>query len=202
MAATERKVIVVLVKEKKPYAFVAQAKGIVAAMTGNDEFPDPDPTLESITALIAAYEQTLPKGAATVETRREKRWKLEQGLEHLRDYVQARCEKEPIETAAAIAASANMRLKKRRTQAPKPPIAVTWGEVSGAVVVTVPSLGRNVLYYYQHSLDGETWSERQLFAAQITITGLTPGQNYQFRFRAFKKGAYTDFSQIVTLLVR
>ena len=32
-------------------------------------------------------------------------------------------------------------------------------------------------------------------------TRLTPGQTYQFRFRAFTKGAYTDFSQTVSLMV-
>jgi hypothetical protein len=95
-----------------------------------------------------------------------------------------------------------MTLKRRATRAAKAPIAVAWGQISGSVVVVLKALGRNVVYYVQYSLDGIHWSEVQLQGSKIPISGLTPGQTYQFRFRALKKNVYTDFSQPVTLLVK
>jgi hypothetical protein len=60
------------------------------------------------------------------------------------------------------------------------------------------------VYYWESSLDQETWTAgAPTVQARSTLTGLKPGQVYYFRFRVFKRdGLMTDTSSTVSFMVR
>ncbi len=58
------------------------------------------------------------------------------------------------------------------------------------------------MYYWEISLDQQSWtSVPETLKARATITGLTPGQRYYFRFRAHTRKGLGDYSDVVTLIV-
>jgi hypothetical protein len=86
----------------------------------------------------------------------------------------------------------------------KPELAVKDGATSGAVQLTALAVASAVLYYWEYSLDQQTWTVgAQTAQARSTITGLRAGQVYSFRFRVFKReGLMTDSSSMVNFMVR
>ena len=59
------------------------------------------------------------------------------------------------------------------------------------------------MYFWQFSSDQKNWSNApQTLKAKLTVTGLTPGQVYYFRFSAQTRKGPVDYSQIVSLMVQ
>jgi hypothetical protein len=53
------------------------------------------------------------------------------------------------------------------------------------------------------SLDGKTWTSwPETLKASATMAGLTPAQTYSFRFRTLTHAGASDFSQVVSHLVK
>jgi len=122
-------------------------------------------------------------------------------LKHLRDYVQQCCESN-MENAFAIAESANMRLWVAGVRV-KAALTITQGLVSGTVVCDAKAVARQATYYFSYSVDEKNWvSVPETMTCKITISGLTPGQTYYFRFRALTRKGMGDPSQIVSFLVK
>ena len=135
-----------------------------------------------------------------VGDRAKKRRALVTLLEDLRHYVQTICQAD-ADNAAAIAESAGMRLKIF-TKHVKAAFAVVQGHVSGSVVCSVKASAIPTTYYFSYSLDQKSWtSVPDVMVSKITISGLTPGQTYSFRFRTLDRKGLSDFSQIVTFMV-
>jgi Fibronectin type III domain len=85
----------------------------------------------------------------------------------------------------------------------KPELAAKQGDVSTVVVLVAKVLGLPAVYWYDYSLDQKTWTTvPQTTKASTVVSGLTPGQTYYFRFHAFSRKGLTDYSQVVSLLVR
>ena len=74
--------------------------------------------------------------------------------------------------------------------------------VSGTVVLNAKRVAPVATYYWQYSLDQETWiSVPATMKASTVLSGLTPRTTYHFRFRALTRDGETDFSQVVSLFV-
>jgi hypothetical protein len=195
---------IVLKLGKTPKEMLARAKAILTALTGNANFTTPSPTLAVLQAAVAAVEQAqVAMGLRGPAAARNAKLKAMVALfKHLRDYLQSTCELQP-ELFAAMAESAAVYVMTR-TVRPKQVLAATWGLLSGEVdlVAQAPD-GKSATHYWQYSLDQKTW----LVAAdtshcKTTITGLTPGQTYYFRHASMVKNVRSDWSQIVSLLVK
>jgi hypothetical protein len=175
-------------------------------MTNNSYFGTPLPTLASVTAAIAALvtaqNATAGRPPGAVAARNVKQRDLVQLLQHLGDYVLGIAEQSP-ENAAAIVASASMYLVQRQFVV-KPEFAVYQGAVSGEVsLVARAGKGGRATHYWQFSLDQKNWqSVADTDKARTTVSGLTPGQVYYFRHASMRKGVRTDWSQIVSFLVK
>ena len=181
------------------------ARGIHDAMDGNEHFPNPDPSLTVLSANIDALEgaetkaATRAKGAA--EFRDVKKKRVKDDLMHLCDYVQRVVEASPNGTGAAIIKSAGMSVKKV-PQRSHPEISAKNADVSGKVLLAAKSVGRAAVYVWEYSADRSTWSalpESMLTRAEIA--GLNSACTYYFRFRAFTRAGWRDYSQVVSLLV-
>jgi hypothetical protein len=186
-------------------------KEVTDGMEGNAAlFPNPDPPLVDLTA-AAAELQKVQDGTKTTpgtsKLQREKRRALEALLSHEADYVLRVSEKlPPDKAAAAIEASGFSMLANARRG--KPDIAATRGPVSGCVEVdalrsaVAEKRSWRVIFYWEYSLNGKDWVDAgHTVDTRMTIRGLPVGATVSFRYRAFVKKAFTDYSQVVTLVV-
>jgi len=63
-------------------------------------------------------------------------------------------------------------------------------------------VGPKVVYHWEHSLDQETWTPLPgTMLARTEVSGLESAKTYFFRFRAFTRAGWQDYSQVVSLLV-
>ena len=184
---------------------IAYGRAVVTKMTGNPSFPSPTPTLAQVTAAIddLATAQTAAIGRArgAVTTRNEKRAALVTQLKQLKAYVQSVADAAPAENAASIIESAGVGVRKTPTRHART-FTATAGPVSGTATLRTASSGR-ASYEWQYSTDGgKTWiSVPGTLQTKTTITGLTPGANVQFRYRALTRTGEGDWSQPVALVI-
>jgi hypothetical protein len=181
------------------------ARAVYGALLDNPAFPNPNPPLQVFAADIDAFEDaetkvaSRTKGAASFRDTKKK--KVKATLVHYRDYVQSVVEASDPATATALIESAFMSVKK----APKrtyPEIKAKNGDVSGEVRLAAKSAAPKAVYHWEQSMDHATWTS--LPATMLTrteVSGLTPRCVYHFRFRAFTRAGWQDYSQVVSLLV-
>jgi hypothetical protein len=188
-------------------AFVTFLYGIVNGLNGNQTFATPTPTAAALKTAADGLAQANAKaekgGTAEVSERRSQRKAAEGLVDQLVGYVRTtiRAQAGDAATAAAMIHSVGLSVGKRST-AKKPPLAAKYGKVSGAVLLVALAVAKGAMYWYEYSLDQKSWvSVPQIMKASVTITGLTPGQVYYFRFKAQARKGMGDYSQIVSLLV-
>jgi hypothetical protein len=184
---------------------IAFAKNVQSSLTNNPRFPSPNIVLATFAADIAAFDQAETQASAKVPgaatQRNAKKTKVLQDLRHLRDYVQQVAETLTTDALTAVESS-GFRVKKQSSQH-KQALAVKDGPASGSVELVAKAVARTATYYWQYSLDGKTWTScPDTMKATALVNGLTVGQIYSFRFRALTRGGATDFSQIVTHVVK
>jgi hypothetical protein len=130
--------------------------------------------------------------------------KVRQTLEFLGKYVQSVVRAGPIEDAPAIISSVLMFESAVGKRAPKPEIEAREGMTSGIVRLLARAVASAVAYFWEVSLDQQTWTASAPTAqASTTLAGLTLGQVYSFRFRALRReGVMTDPSSTVSFMVK
>jgi hypothetical protein len=155
-----------------------------------------------VDAYATATADAKAKRPDAVTTRTACRAKLMEDLHHLRDAVQAVVETiaNPADAAAFIEA---MGFKvRRRGVITKLPLRATHGGLSGTVLLKAKAVAEVATYYWQYSLDQETWVDAgDTLTASTLVRGLTPGQTYYFRFRARARTRAIDFCQAFALIV-
>jgi hypothetical protein len=201
-----RQFIVILNLPRPVPALVKYALAVVQAMTGNPSFPSPAPTLAAVTAATTALEAaetaTLARTKGSVPVRNEKRLALVALLRQLKGYVQTVGDSN-LDTAVSVIESSGFTVRK--TTARKPRVfEVKEGSVSGSAELLAAKASQRASYEWETSTDGgKTWVlARSTLQAKVTVTGLTPGQAVQFRYRAITKTGEGDWSQPLSLLVK
>ena len=187
--------------------FDNKAQAIVAALTGNANFPTTTPPLATITTSITAYQAALalppgqPRDAQVAATRATLSTQLEQlarGLELVSGATDAMLatsgfdmRKVPSLSGEPVTAPGNLRLKQTG--------------VSGVVQVMCDAVPRAQAYELQHTLDPNAgpWTDGGTFASTrgIGITGLTRGKDYWARIRAVGPDGPGAWSDPATILV-
>jgi hypothetical protein len=182
----------------------AFATSVINAMTGNALIPNPSPPLATVSADLAAYEAaeaqvlTRVKGAAV--TRNAKYAVLHADLEHLMASVQQAADANPT-SAQSIIEGSGFSIRKSVSH-PKSAIKVETGTVPGSVKLLAKAVDKRASYEWQYSTDQKTWTNApSSLQAKTTITGLTSGTTYYFRFRGVTKAGEGAFSQVVQILV-
>jgi hypothetical protein len=183
---------------------IAYTQAVLAKMTGNTSFPTPTPSLATVSAALTAYQSAVSSTVTTkglAGLRAAKRAALIGLLKQLGVYVITIAEAD-IANSVAIVESAGMALKKHVLRVIAP-FTVVQGALSGTALCTVKSVGRKGVYYWAFSVDQKNWTEApDSVKCKVTISGLTPGQTYYFRSHTMTAKGTSDFSQIVTLLVK
>jgi len=185
---------------------IAFAQAVATAMTDNAHFPTPNPTLAvlqaDITALNSAESAVLARTKGAVEDRNVKLAVLRTGLETMKTYVQSVADAATPSNAALIIESAGMGVRKI-TLHDKPVLGVKQGTVSGTVTLSAKAAGHRAAYAWQYSTDQKTWTSLpQTLQAKTSMSGLTAGTTYYFRFQALIMTGEQDWSPIASLLVK
>ncbi len=200
--------LVILTLPSSDPLFMAYAKSVYEHVKGNVNFTDLKPTPDEFKNHLSDYETAQTKLAARgnglAETRNVARRKVKVGIMAWRSQIQNAIQMLPPDEAAKQVASTFMSLKKVATRS-VPPFSVK-NTASGAVSLSAKAIAKRATYYWEYSLDQETWtSAPNTLTAKATITGLTAGKMYYFRFRALKrtqkKDELTEYSYVVSLLV-
>jgi hypothetical protein len=103
--------------------------------------------------------------------------------------------------AEEYATAAAMHLRKSN-RSPKPWLAAKMVPgTPGAALVKAKMVKKGASYEWQISSDGKTWTTVGFSTrADMTVTGLSAGSTYSFRFRTTKGHVTGDFSQALTFM--
>jgi|SRR5580658_8335559 hypothetical protein len=156
----------------------------------------------AISETCALYGATIRMSfrVAEKDTRNAKYVVLHTDLEHLMGYVQQVADANPA-NAQSLIESAGFAIRKTASR-PKSAIKIEAGDVPGAVKLIAKAVASRASYEWQYSTDQKTWTNApSTLQAKTTITGLTSGTVYYFRFRGVTKTGETAFSQLVQILV-
>ena len=197
----------VLILPRSAKELLTVGKAVHDAMVNNPNFPSPNPPLvifkEKLDTLDKAETKAAARTKGATEARDAIKKEVVNDMYHLRDYVQSVAEKIAIpEAAAAVITSAFMSVKK----VPKrdvPPLAAKNTGVPGHVALAAKAVAPVASYYWEYSLDQETWTPvPETLQASTTIDGLPWAKLAYFRFRALTRVGKGDYSPVVSLLVQ
>jgi hypothetical protein len=204
MPAIVYAIIIVLDYARTIAGLIAFAQTVVQKMTGNANFPNAAQIVTSITSALTAYQNAVSSTKTQKGLKGQRsstKQALVSALYQARDLVRIVCEANP-ETALAIAESAGMTLGKRPTRN-KPLIEILQAALSGSVVCRAKAPGIPTNYFWSYSSDEKTWTNvPQGMKATITVSGLTPGQIYYFRYYTSNRKGTSNLSQVFSILVK
>ncbi len=202
-----REVVVLNLPQSVPQ-LSSKGKNVVQSMTGNTycplPFPSNVPALPTVTAdinaLDAAESLALTKVKGSVEARDAKKEIVIKDLRAYQAYVQIIADNNPV-NALAIIRSAGMDVKQAGSHS-KTDFEVLHGNVSGSANLVVKAIARRASYKWQMSTDGKTWTDLPVtLTSKTTVTGLTPGLTYYFRYNGVTKNGEGSWSQVVSIVI-
>jgi hypothetical protein len=118
-------------------------------------------------------------------------------------YVQAVLRANPSVDAQALLAGVLMYESNVGTHRPKPPLAVNDGPTSGTARAAALAILHALTYTWEWSTDQANWSSTTTGQSHALLTGLTPGQKYYVRVRAFlRDGTTTDWVATIGHIAR
>jgi hypothetical protein len=198
-----RRIKVALNRPKGMGQFISFARFIATRMSNNPFFPSPNVPMATLSAHIDALEAAQVLTLSRRDSTRARDALYEQVLADLRAlkvYVET-VANERGDDREVVVASAGMSIKQVR--GPKKPLfSARQLARSGSVQLVVVHPGRPATFYWQRSLDGQTWLDvEDTVVASTPIHGLTPGVLYWFRYRVRTSQGLSDWSDAITLLV-
>lgn len=181
---------------------------IVTAMTGNPDYPDPTPTLATVdTALnvfIAALMSAADGGKALTVAKNNARKALVRVVRSLANHVQSACNGD----YAMLLGSGFPTHKPTRSPIgylPKPArLLVKLGFHSGELDASVAPVPGAVLYGWRVTTATQPdvmVLTRQTTAANLTLSGLTPGVIYQIEANCIGTAGPSDWTGPVSKMV-
>jgi hypothetical protein len=182
---------------------IVYGRHVVQSMTNNPWFPNPTPSLATVTtdlnALEAADATVLTRTKGSAATRNVVLTTVENDFTGLKGYVGG-VGAANLAQAAAIIESAGMTLK-RVTPRNKPLLAVVMSATPGEAVIQAKAAPRGAAYEWQYSTDGKTWIEIGITTvASTTVVGLVAGTVYYFHVRITIKRVTGNWSQTICFL--
>jgi hypothetical protein len=202
---TRRLLVVLGLPEYQVPLLLTKARLIVSSVGKSSWFEEPQPSIETIEAAIAALDEaetaTLTRAVGTVAVRDEKRRDLVALLQQLASYVQGIADKNP-KHAATIIEGSGLSMKKAPTLKERVFVAMD-GKNAGTAKLVAPRLAKYDTYEWQYSHDGgETYSDlAPTQKAETLVKDLEPGTTVYFRYRRVTQNGPSDWSHPVSLLV-
>ncbi|MFI5150298.1 MAG: fibronectin type III domain-containing protein [Bacteroidia bacterium] len=204
-AKVPKRTVALFLNRKSIPQLIADAKHYVTQMTGNVNFPAPNPPLADITTEIntldAAYNLSLTRARGSVAAMHTEATILRHSLKALGAYVELQANKDP-ENAAVIIEGAGMTVKKTSTRPPRV-FSAKQGAVFGTVKLDSKAVKRGS-YIYQLSTkpdDPTSWTEvYQGTRVKFTTKVLSRGTTYYFRTATIDKNGKSDWSDTISIM--
>lgn len=178
---------------------------VIQKLTNNNWFPNPDPPIAQLTKDVDDLEKAEATardgGKGTVAARDLALDVVVEDLTLLKGYIRKVCNENPGQVDLIIDSSGFSRKKLGKHD--KPELAAKLGPAPATIRLDAKARQKGSLYEWQWSSDGgRTWvTLGTTDVANATLTGVTAGTTYSFRFRSTRKGAVSDWSQTVTFTV-
>jgi len=187
------------------YTHGSASWGAVKADTAHFASPNP-PAAQmdgDLAALWSALQEAETGGPAATAALNAAAVKVHDDFEVLGKYVQSVLRTLPVEIALALLAEVLMYASNVGKRPPKQALAVKAGAVEGAVKLSALKVPGTILYTWQWSLDQVSWTTAsQTPQTRTSISGLTAGKVYYFRFLTIKRDGTTgNPSQVVSFIV-
>jgi hypothetical protein len=199
-----KRVIASLAEPRRIHEYVTYAKVVAESVAADPIFASPRPPIADVLAHVEALgEATVDsvwKEAGKKSARQAVAYQVHSDLMTLRGYVQQVADEHPGEEAVIIA-RAGMRVKNTRGPS-KPGFEAKLLPVSGSVHLFARAPRSRASYDWQYSTDQERWLFGEpTVRADATLTGLTRGVRYFFRYRTVTKEGVSGWSQMVSQLM-
>src|SRR6266487_4108486 len=195
---SERKLILYF-SRLKDAELSPKAENIVNSMTGNPNFPEPNPALAAVQENIDAYNAALAKatsngGKADTLDKDQKRKILQTSLAQLGSYVENTAEGNEVVMAGSGFDLSKVKSKVGALQKPEN-FKSEPASNKGTMQLSVKKVVNADFYEFQFSefpVNGGGWQTRTTQKRNLIVEGLTSGKQYIFRVA----GAGSDASRI------
>ena len=199
-----QRLVAILNLPQPPGPFVERAGVIVERTTANPLFANATPTLAQLAADLAALRLAQINrllGPAAMKARNAALRLMKRDLQQLRAFVQSLADADP-EHAAQIIESAGLFVLVRSVHV-KPDFEIRQGATSGTVTAHIRSRGPGATYWWELSTDSKVWTTfPPTRVANNHFANLTPGTVYAFRYQVLTAAGLSEWSQIVTFMVK
>jgi hypothetical protein len=200
-----RKTVALLLSKKSIPEIITSSRHYVSCMTGNTHFPNPSPTLATLSVNIstveAAYQASLSGTRGTKGLMYLQLKTLEISLKLLAAYVEATANVDAV-NAENIIQSSGMQVKKASVRQPKIFCAKP-GKIEGDVILNSKAVKRGA-YIYQMTKDPSHtigWNDvYKGLHVKCNIQGLVLGQLYFFRVAVIDKNGMGAWSHAISFI--
>ena len=190
---------------RRDASLLAFAFLVVQKMTNNVNFPNPGTLLTELEDAAGAYERAIGdigRLKNATDARTAARQLVVDLLAHVKDYVNGVVETLPPDEAKAAITSAGLHSKKRSTRI-KPDLEIKYGGLAGSVRIVARAVAKGAMYFFEYSTNQTDWVAcPSVMRADTSVSGLTVGTTYSFRFRAQARKGMGDYSIVVSFTVR
>jgi hypothetical protein len=188
-----------------PAEKVTRAEQIVASLTGNPNFPTPNPPLTAITAgantlrtSIVEAQQTRQLAQAKTVAQNDDEFALDQLMRQLAAYIEnVSGGDEKIIRSAGVSVRSPSTVTTDTLAAPTA-LSATEGDHDGEIDLHWNSVKRARSYIIEHSADPPTdtsWAQVQVVvSSSATVNGLTRGAKHWFRVAAVGANGQSGWS--------
>lgn len=181
-----------------------QAEAILSAMTGNADFPTPEPPLTELGNVITNYQQGLAKAATgnhtDVEIKDQRREDLENILRLLGLYVETQSGGDP-----AVMLSSGFKISKTPSPVgplPKPTGFEVMPQGKGEMKLAVDREDGAKTYQFEYKLTTATdWIIKMSTKSKLLLTGLESGKEYVFRVVPIGASDIREYSDEISSFV-
>ena len=184
-----------------------QALAVVAAMTGNANFPEPIPALADLNSSVQLYSNALALAKTRDRVKVAIKNKHRQDLELLLGSLASYCSYTAKGDRAILASSGfrlNVESSSTKLLAAPANFTVQPGSNSGDMYLYVNSVAnaRAYLFFYgPSSIVNDAWFHAVNSQLYFTITGLTPATTYSFKIGVVGSKGQVVYTDVVSKMV-
>ena len=180
---------------------IAKAELIITRMTGNTNYPSPNPDLAALQALVtelkALWEAAETRDRTKIAEMRAKELELDAMLREMRNHVQDVSKGDEVKILSAGFEVANDP-EPIGTLPPPQNVVARFGSHDGEIDIRWGGVYGSKVYILQLSanpVDESSWEQISLQSAvRFTVTGLTSGTQYWFRVQAIGAAGASQWS--------
>lgn len=196
-------------RKLSPADKVVRATQIVASLTGNLNYPTPNPPLATVTAAIDTLQTSIvdtqkARQAAQAKTaaQHDNEEALDQIMRQLAAYIENVSDGDDAKIRSAGVSIRSAATPSSEILSAPTALSATEGDHEGEIDLSWNSVKRARSYVIQHSADPPTdtsWTQNQVVTtSSATVSGLTRGAKHWFRVAAVGSGGQSGWSDPAT----